>query len=120
MKTSPPNCRNPQPQQMQTLKVVIRQLKPDRIEFAEDHCHRAKSALFAIPPLAANDEKAYNKGGIGRCSENNADAKLKCAMEKAMNDEGHKHHAGANRLKVILGGTSYIVTGRQRNHRQVI
>jgi len=28
-------------------------------------------------------------------------------MEMATNDEGHKHHAAENRLKVILEGTSY-------------
>lgn len=66
-----------------------------------------KQICFVCNTVTPNDENAYNDGGIGRCSEDNARVKLEHAIERGLKDEGHKHHAAANRLKVILGGTSY-------------
>ena len=105
---------NPQICKVQTLKFWIRKLAPDHNRVRRGSMPHNK-VCFICNTVTPNDENAYNEGGIGRCSEDNASLSLKHAMETAMNDEGHKHHAAAKRLKVILEGTH---THTQHTHNR--
>jgi len=42
-----------------------------------------------------DDNKPYNNGGLGRCSEENAVSKIKCSMDFKIKDEANKYHAAA-------------------------
>ena len=56
-----------------------------------------------------DDNKPFNSGGLGRCSEPNAVSKIQRSRDLKIQDEGHKFHAAAKRLDVILSGASYDV-----------
>ena len=66
-----------------------------------------KQMCFVCNEETKYDNKPYNNGGLGRCSEQNAVSKIKCSMDLKMKDEKSKYHAAAKRLEVILSGSSY-------------
>ena len=66
---------------------------------------RNKSAIKKDQTSNSLDNKPYDNGGLGRCSEHNAVSK--CSMDLKIKDEENKYYAAANRLEVILSGASY-------------
>ena len=56
-----------------------------------------------------DDNKPFNSGGLGRCSEPNAVSKIQRSRDLKIQDEGHMFHAAAKQLDVILSGASYDV-----------
>ena len=68
-----------------------------------------KKACFVCNLETKDDNKAYNNGGLCRCSEENAARKIECSMDLKIKDVENKYHATAKRLEVILSGASYDV-----------
>ena len=52
------------------------------------------------------DQKAYNSGGIGRCSEISSQEKLKMAMVEIIENKEHKFHEAATLLYMLPSGNA--------------
>ena len=52
------------------------------------------------------DQKAYNSGGIGRCSEISSQEKLKMAMVEIIENKEHKFHEAATLLNILPSGNA--------------